>query len=214
VDRWHYDIHRDTALSSGEHELKFTLLNTERQGVAQLCSAEMLEFGNEDEFVSTPGYYGIYPTYSDTNKTSYRPTSETCLMRVVTSPNFCKVCREGLWLALLRRVNLIDEVNDTCKSTDGHLIRSLHAKLVPLADLRQDAETSTTSESYRITWKKDGEVLHDFDGKTEIDLEDAAAIGNYTIEVSFSTDEVRVDKEGLLTKVRNYTISTHCPVDT
>lgn len=49
LDRWHYDIHRDATLSGGEHELKFTLKNKDREGVAQLCSAEILEFGDESE---------------------------------------------------------------------------------------------------------------------------------------------------------------------
>jgi hypothetical protein len=53
LDRWHYDIHRDGGLSGGEHELKFTLLNKEREGAAQLCSAEILEFGTEEEYVSS-----------------------------------------------------------------------------------------------------------------------------------------------------------------
>lgn len=50
LDRWHYDIHQNGGLSGGEHELRFVLVNQEREGVAQLCSAEILEFGNEDEY--------------------------------------------------------------------------------------------------------------------------------------------------------------------
>lgn len=80
-DRWHYDVHREYSLSPEEHEVKFTLVNKDREGIAQLCSVEIIEFGNEDEFVlilkfltyllnrpllsrfiSTPGYYGIFPT--------------------------------------------------------------------------------------------------------------------------------------------------------
>lgn len=53
LDRWHYDIQRAVGLSDGEHTLSFTLLNPERQGVAQLCSAEILEFGDEDEYVAS-----------------------------------------------------------------------------------------------------------------------------------------------------------------
>ena len=49
LDRWHYDIHSPNGLAPGFHELSFTLLNEKHQGVAQLCSAEILEFGNEDE---------------------------------------------------------------------------------------------------------------------------------------------------------------------
>ena len=49
VDRWHYDIHRDGGLADGNHQVKFTLKNKERQGIAQMCSVEILEFGTEQE---------------------------------------------------------------------------------------------------------------------------------------------------------------------
>lgn len=49
VDRWHYDIYRDGGLGDGEHEVKFKLNNAEREGIAQLCSIEVLEFGDETQ---------------------------------------------------------------------------------------------------------------------------------------------------------------------
>lgn len=49
LDRWHYDIYSLNGLAPGYHELTFTLVNKKQQGVAQLCSAEILEFGNEEE---------------------------------------------------------------------------------------------------------------------------------------------------------------------
>lgn len=49
VDRWHYDIPQDGGLSDGEHEVKFILKNKDREGEAQLCSMEILEFGDETE---------------------------------------------------------------------------------------------------------------------------------------------------------------------
>lgn len=52
LDRWHYDIHQSGALAAGPHEVKFTLANNEREGMAQLCSVEILEFGNENESVA------------------------------------------------------------------------------------------------------------------------------------------------------------------
>lgn len=51
LDRWHYDVYRDEALGAGKHEVTFTLTNGEREGTAQLCSVEVLEFGTEDECV-------------------------------------------------------------------------------------------------------------------------------------------------------------------
>lgn len=49
ADRWLYDIRPDGALGGGDHEVKFTLLNPAREGIAQMCSVEILEFGNETE---------------------------------------------------------------------------------------------------------------------------------------------------------------------
>jgi hypothetical protein len=49
IDRWHYDIPRKGMLVEGDHEVKFTLLKGGKEGVAQLCSVEVLEFGNDSE---------------------------------------------------------------------------------------------------------------------------------------------------------------------
>ena len=49
IDRWHYDIHRKEVLQNGLHELAFTLKNKALEGSAQMCSAEILEFGTDDE---------------------------------------------------------------------------------------------------------------------------------------------------------------------
>jgi hypothetical protein len=49
LDRWHYDIYRPEALSGGSHVLTFTLLEPNLEGKAQLCSVEVLEFGDELE---------------------------------------------------------------------------------------------------------------------------------------------------------------------
>ena len=68
------------------------------------------------------------------NHTRYRPTNDDCLMRKVTTPNFCKVCREGLWHALLRRVALIDDLTASCASDATQ--RVFNVALVPLAQLR------------------------------------------------------------------------------
>jgi hypothetical protein len=50
-DRWHYDIQLDTALGEGAHEVAFELRSKKREGDAQLCSVEVLEFGTADECV-------------------------------------------------------------------------------------------------------------------------------------------------------------------
>jgi hypothetical protein len=49
LDRYFYDFTGDEGLSPGEHEVKFTLLNADLEGDAQMCSVEVIEFGGEDE---------------------------------------------------------------------------------------------------------------------------------------------------------------------
>src|SRR5258706_2345126 len=81
VDRWHYDIMVNSALMEGEHELRFTLGSTAQEGLLQLCSFEVIEYGSDSECVGmniliepslinfsrfdmTPGTIGAYPTYN------------------------------------------------------------------------------------------------------------------------------------------------------
>ncbi|OCH90452.1 hypothetical protein OBBRIDRAFT_793331 [Obba rivulosa] len=219
VDRWHYDIHRSESLAEGEHELSFTLENGNREGIAQLCSAEILEFGDETEFIADSGYYGVFPTFSEKNKTSYRPTNEDCLMRQVTTPNFCKVCIEGLWLSLLRRVDLIDDLRLGCQweldtespdkpSPVGKWKRTLELDLIPLAQFR--AGGSATQESYAITWVKDGHILENFTNRTSLEVDDEDALGHYTISVRFTTTEVRMDRDGLLHSEWRHAVRSTC----
>ncbi|KIK69982.1 hypothetical protein GYMLUDRAFT_34387 [Collybiopsis luxurians FD-317 M1] len=208
VDRWHYDIKlgdgwdKDQVTASragrgglkgGEHELSFVLLNKDREGEAQLCSAEILEYGSEDEFVSSPGYYGVFPTYSDKNQTSYRPTNEDCLMRIVTTPNFCSACLEGLWHALLSRVSLIDDLIvevGTHQKAKANAVNPavVEVKLVPLAQFRlmdsifelnmserkpeETLQALAKSESYTIIWSRNGVILPEFENRTRIEAED------------------------------------------
>lgn len=137
-------------------------------------------------------------------------------MRLVTTPGFCKVCIEGLWLSLLRRVNLIDGIQEGCEqgelktnenSTFGWT-KTLDLKLVPLAQFR--SHQTRTQESYTIKWWKDHKLLNDFTNQTRLALNDLEAIGTYSISVAFATEEVRLDKDNLLTANSTYQISTTC----
>ncbi|KAF9468663.1 IgA peptidase M64-domain-containing protein [Collybia nuda] len=210
LDRWHYDIHLNQTLAGGQHEVKFTLINAEREGVAQLCSVEIIEFGDETEFVSTPGHYGLYPTFSEKNETSYRPTNEDCLMRIVTSPNFCKACIEGLWLSLLKNVSLIDDIQESCEEHSGGWVKTLDLKLVPLAQFRADTMENKNEESYTITWWKDQKILPEFTNQTRLEIAGDDAVGTYAIGVKFATQEVRIDKEKLLSAGARYKVTRNC----
>ncbi|TFY65958.1 hypothetical protein EVG20_g5130 [Dentipellis fragilis] len=209
VDRWHYDIYRDDALSEGEHEIEFALRAGKREGIAQLCSVELLEFGSDEEFNATPGFYGVFPTFSEKNETSYRPTNEDCLMRLTTTPNFCSVCVEGLWLSLLSRVDPIDSIQTGCLQTDrGSWLRTLKVDLLPLGQFR--AGPPSTNEAYNITWTNDGQILDGFANITSIALDDRKALGKYSVNVTFVTEEVRADPEGLLSSERKFEVFDRC----
>lgn len=131
-------------------------------------------------------------------------------MRIVTTPDFCKVCTEGLWYALLKRVDLIDDVDDTCAhdATTGKWTRSLGVQLLPLGQFRSPAVSH--AESYAITWSKDGKVLDAFTNKTHLSVDDEDSLGVYTVNVAFSTEEVRVDKDGLLSSGEGFVVGSYC----
>ncbi|KAI1786873.1 IgA peptidase M64-domain-containing protein [Ganoderma leucocontextum] len=202
VDRWHYDITLNRTLAEGEHEVTFQLKNKKTEGEAQLCSVEVLEFGDESEFVTAPGHYSLYPTFSEKNETTYRPTNEDCLMRIVTTPNFCRACVEGLWYALLRRVALIDGLAPSCSDSSPSALsnvkstRVLDLALVPLAHLRD-------------TPVDDGVEVPAFANRTRL-VDDGDALGSYVVKVRYWTEEVRVDPEGLLESVAVVTVATRC----
>ena len=138
-------------------------------------------------------------------------------MRVVTSPNFCKVCTEKLWLYLLERVDLIDDIKESCvqhHSSSGLTLsppprssKVIELQLLPLAHLRRTPVSP--DESYTITWKKDGALLPQFANKTRIELDSESAIGKYTITVKFATEEIRLKSNALVSGV-HYTVKTNC----
>ena len=131
-------------------------------------------------------------------------------MRVVTSPNFCKVCTEKLWLNLLERIDFIDGVKESCvqhHSGSGGWSKVIDLDLLPLAHLRKTLVGP--DESYTITWKKDGSLLPQFTNKTRIELDSESAIGEYTIKVKFATEEIRLKSKKLVSGV-HYAVKTKC----
>ncbi|KAH7885183.1 IgA peptidase M64-domain-containing protein [Phlebopus sp. FC_14] len=208
VDRWHYDILLEEGLTEGEHMIEFILKNKETQGQAQLCSVEILEYGTHTEFNATEGNYGLYPTYNLDNETSYRPTNDDCLMRSVTKPNFCNVCLEGLWLSLMKRVDLIETIRSTCTTvplSNRHL-RTIEVDVAKLAQFRE--EPIERKESYAITWSSNGRVLDRFANRTQIKVPDEPGI--YHVDVVYSIEEVRLDPGAYLTASRTYEINGVC----
>ena len=148
------------------------------------------------------------------NTTTYRPTNEGCLMRQVVYPNFCPVCIEGLWLHLLKRVDLIDNTSVACPSAPNESI-SLSVELLSLAHLREPEEKHLgNKESYSILWKHDGIIVDRLTNSTAVEIQPVDAGGRWEVFVEFSTPEVRKDERGYLLGQRNFTLIDVCPSDT
>ncbi|KAI1427316.1 IgA peptidase M64-domain-containing protein [Xylaria sp. FL1777] len=203
VDRYIYNMKIDSALSPGAHELSFTLLNEDIQGTAQLCNLEVLEYGiAEEEFHFEQTYHGLYPTFSDVNATTYRPTNDYCTMRSIYSPNYCYACLEGMWLALLTPLSLIDNITQTALP-DGSTQVSLD--LLPLAQFREIPIPHR--EAYTILWYGTDRhaVLEEWTNQTTAKF--APRVREFGVEVRFSSEQIRVDKDGILTQRERYTVT-------
>ncbi|KAI0014013.1 IgA peptidase M64-domain-containing protein [Xylariaceae sp. FL0662B] len=200
ADRYIYNMKVDEGLTPGEHELTLTLLNEELQGNAQLCNLEVIEYGSEFDFELR--YHGLYPTFSDTNETTYRPTNDLCLMRGLYSVNFCNACIEGLWLSLLSPLTLIDNVTQAAQS-DGST--SVTLDLLPLAEFRQ--VPNAHEEAYTILWYGADEnvVLEEWTNSTSALI--GPDVAEFGVKVEFWTEQVRVDSDGVL--VQNFVIIVH-----
>ncbi|KAH9011023.1 IgA peptidase M64-domain-containing protein [Lactarius pseudohatsudake] len=200
IDRWHYDIHRPDALSNGQHEVVFELLDPEQEGTAQLCSVEILEYGTEDEFDARPGVYGVFPTFSMDNKTTYRPTNEDCLMRLTVSPHFCSACAEALWLTLLEHIDLFEESGLDVYCSQSHTI--IRTNLVQFSGEEQE-------HPYKTQWWFDGNILDDYTNHTELVLT-GDAHGEVAVHVRLNIPEVQVDPEKLLSSERRVWLLGMC----
>ncbi|KZV70411.1 hypothetical protein PENSPDRAFT_651554 [Peniophora sp. CONT] len=202
LDRWHYDIYRDVALSGGPHEIAFKLNDASLEGHAQLCSVEILEYGFPDEFNASADFYGAFPTFDGSNKTHLRPTNEDCLMRITNEPEFCSVCIEGLWMSLLSRVDPIDSTNASCAfdETTGKWTRTLALELVDL----------TKSGSYALEWQKDGITVPAWADKSTVEMAGDEE-GSFEVFVRFLTEEIRLDPNGYTRSNATVVVDSPCP---
>lgn len=101
------------------------------------------------------------------------------------------MCVEGLWLELLSRVNLIDDISLRCSLdtfTSARRVINLH-----LVDLLQNKEARA---AYGVKWMRDGMELVQFANQTSISVESERA--TFTVHVQFFTEEVKIDPLGYL----------------
>jgi len=125
-------------------------------------------------------------------------------MRLVTSPNFCAACTEGLWLSLFRRVKIVDSFVGTCHPPDEHSDQHhkiMELKLLSLAQFRNASVLDNIpKESYKITYSRfpGGEPLPEFQNSSSFVMNDDEVRTWFQIEIEFHSDEVRRDPDRLL----------------
>lgn len=120
----------------------------------------------------------------------------------------------------------MDDVEMGCKWSNTwptRRLRTLDLKLLPLAEFREDwllSEATSSKklpkESYSIRWYKDGTELDEYKDLTHVEMDDSGeegAMGVYSIEVKFSTEEVRVDGQGLLRSKGDFFVEERCRND-
>jgi hypothetical protein len=123
-------------------------------------------------------------------------------MRQVVLPYFCRPCIEGLWLALLKRVNLIDKVSVTWDTSDENAL----IQLTPLRLGQFRGDFPLHNESLEILWALNGRIIAEQTNKTDVLLPRAEVVGNWTVSVILHTDEVRMDPKGYLTSTKLFKV--------
>lgn len=124
-------------------------------------------------------------------------------MRTVARPNFCHVCLEGLWRALLKRIDLIEDLRVTCAGPGNRVVS---VDLVRLAPFRE--APVARAESYTLVWTRDGRVLEALTNLTQVALGDAD--GTFRVDVTYAIDEVRLDPRGYLHASRTFDVTHAC----
>lgn len=191
-DRGFHEYHGDAGFSSGQHTIRFSQgFASETGQIRQLCNLVLHEFMNETLYHTDRDYVGAYPTWRQGGSMAgYRPNHERCLMRNMTSVDFCVVCVEDMWLQLLEKISLIDDV--VVATAGGEVTTTLLA--IPLAHFR--AEGPRPGELYEVTWKRDGVVQTDLQDVFIWSKPASEAAGEWSVTLQYINPEIRSDPRG------------------
>ncbi|KAG0316947.1 hypothetical protein BGZ99_006605 [Dissophora globulifera] len=209
LDRDFSEWNGEKGFSAGHHELEF------RQGakydskpddgsrpIRQLCSVTLHEFMGEDQYRFDNSIISAYPTYDINGHKTWRSNHEFCLMRNMSSTQFCSICKEGLWHRLLSKATLLEEINVDCEQDDlaqGDEVSSfgVEAKVIPLGQFREDLSQRADGEEYTTRWFRNNVHQEEFDNQFKIQVP-VADEGVWEFKTELKTPEVRKDPRGLL----------------
>jgi len=192
-DRTFYKIISDTPFTAGSHQLVFRQ-NFPPTGdyKRQLCSLNIHEYMMRPQF-HWEEYYSAYQTWRIGNTlVGYRPTNEYCLMRNMSSPNFCNICKENMWIQFFQQVDAIDSITQSCVGTRV----KVKLDVIPLAQFRTEP---IPGEEYQLEWYLDGSPYDDYYNVFEWEAEKEDVVGVWSAYLTFITPEVRQDPNNLLT---------------
>ncbi|KAJ6636489.1 hypothetical protein Bhyg_15079 [Pseudolycoriella hygida] len=203
-DREFYDWYRDEGLAAGNHtfSVRSKTPSTNVNIPRMICSVQLHEFGNEDEFHIGNDYISAYPVWDERRRVTYRPTNAGCLMRNMTNIQFCSVCKEGMWHQFLRRISLIDGIS-VSKVPNADSTKRVVLKTLKLGQLRESGN-EVDNERLEVRWSHSGLEQTEFNDRFEID----AKIGYWSVSVQLITDEVRNDPNQLLQDIEHFTVLT------
>jgi len=195
-----YDL---PGFGSGSHSLKFTQM--EQDSNNWVSSLAIHEYAEDYHF--DPDYIGAYPVFSQSGSVAgYRPTHETCLMRNMLSTSFCRVCQENNWLEFFLRIKMIDSID--VANSDGTTAVTLQTqKLGQFRSATSGSAKNQNSETVQIRWTYNGQPMPEFDDQSQWTMPSTAAKGNWAVDVSFVTPEVRKDTRNLLKDRRTITVN-------
>ncbi|KAI9290956.1 hypothetical protein K502DRAFT_297693, partial [Neoconidiobolus thromboides FSU 785] len=193
IDREFYNWSGASGFTKGTHTL--TIRN---KGVPidpnvsrMLAMVTMYEYGDESEFMISNEVISAYPTWDSSRRKSYRPSNEKCLMRNMTSPSFCSVCKEGIWLKFLQRVSLIDK-----------LTYNVNEVVLTTLKLGQYREKFTIpGEKITINWYYNDVLVDASRNKNNVV---APASGKWKVTVKLDSPEIKSDPDNRTYEERTF----------
>jgi len=200
LDRLFYPFTWDKGFTAGTHTLVFSqVVKPATSQIRQLCNVNLHEYKSSPSFHFENTYVGAYPTWSQSNRVTYRPTNELCLMRNMTSPVFCPVCQEAIWIQFFKRMSVIDNV--TLHTSGSNVQVNLY--LVPLAQARP---VPIPGETYSVNWFKNKVEDVTLRNITSWTRPTTSAAGSWTVSATFVTPEVRSDPNKVLSATKAFSI--------
>lgn len=175
VDRSFFKVKPDRSLAPGRHTLEIRNGSVDRDNV--LAFANVYAYEGDYAF---DGTYGAFMTYDTYGSVSYRPTHEQCLMRDMTTPHFCSVDLENMWIRFLDRMSLIDGLAVKKDPAGGRTV-SLEAPELPGLDIRWYGRSAQGTE----------QELTEMRGQRQWLLPVDSSLTQLTARVELATPEVR-----------------------